>query len=127
LLAARAFELALTEVRTQNAPFVIQLLLASRDNGPATWQRVREHWDDLVTRIPSNIVPRMLGGVTSLCRDPHLADEVTRFVRDHPLPVGGRTVDQTLERLGINVSFAASLRETAVPVLSAGRRRLEKT
>jgi puromycin-sensitive aminopeptidase len=126
LLAARAFELALSEVRTQNAPFVIQMLLASRDNGPATWERVREHWDELVTRIPSNIVPRMLGGVTSLCRDPHLALEVTTFVRDHPLPVGGRTVDQTLERLGINVSFAASLRETAVPVLSAGRRRLEK-
>ena len=36
-LAARTFELARTEVRTQDAPFVIQLLLANRDNGPADW------------------------------------------------------------------------------------------
>ena len=47
-LAARTFELARTEVRIQNAPFVIQLLLANRDNGPATWARVVEHWDELV-------------------------------------------------------------------------------
>jgi puromycin-sensitive aminopeptidase len=125
-LAARAFELARTEVRTQNAPFLIHQLLASRDNGPATWPRVREHWDELGARIPANILPRMLGGVTSLCRDPALADEVRAFVRAHPLPIGQRTVDQTLERLGINVSFAAGLRATAEPVLRGGIERLEK-
>ncbi len=125
-LAARAFELAMTEVRSQDSPFVIQLLLNNRDNGPSTWARVVEHWDGLVARIPSNILPRMLGGVTSLCRDPQLARDITAFVHAHPLAVGQRTVDQTLERLEINVSFAASLRETAVPVLSAGLQRLEK-
>ena len=125
-LAARAFELAMTEVRSQDSPFVIQLLLNNRDNGPSTWARVVEHWDELVARIPSNILPRMLGGVTSLCRDPQLARDIKAFVHTHPLAIGQRTVDQTLERLEINVSFAASLRETAVPVLSAGLQRLEK-
>jgi puromycin-sensitive aminopeptidase len=125
-LAARGFELAQTEVRSQNAPFVIQLLLSSRENGPASWERVTDHWDELGARIPSNIFPRMLGGVTSLCRDPQLAQEVTTFIRAHPPAVGQRTVEQTLERLQINVSFAASLRETAIPVLSAGLTRLEK-
>jgi puromycin-sensitive aminopeptidase len=124
-LAARTFELARTEVRTQNAPFVIQLLLANRDVGPSTWLRVTEHWDDLVARIPANILPRMLGGVTSLCRDPGLAQDIRTFVQAHPLPIGQRTVDQTLERLTINVSFATALRDTAVPVLSAGLSRLE--
>ena len=125
-LAARAFELALHEVRSQNAPFVIQLLLASRANGPATWQRVQDHWDELVARIPANILPRMLGGVTSLCRDPELARAVASFVHANPLPVGQRTVDQALERLEINVAFATSLRETAGPVLRAGLQRQEK-
>ena len=87
--------------------------------------RVRDHWDELVERIPANILPRMLGGVTSLCRDPRLADEVTVFVRAHPLSIGQRTVDQTLERLGINVSFATTIRDTAQPVLRAGLDRLE--
>ncbi len=124
-LAARTFELARTEVRTQNAPFVVQLLLANRDAGPATWTRVTEHWDELVGRIPANILPRMLGGVTSLCRDPELAGEVRSFVQAHPLAIGQRTVDQTLERLAINVSLASAWRDTAVPVLSAGILRLE--
>jgi aminopeptidase N len=123
-LSARAFELARTEVRTQNAPFLIQLLLSNRDGGAATWARVRDDWAELVDRIPANILPRMLGGVTSLCRDPRLADEVTTFVRRHPLPIGQRTVDQTLERLGINVSFAAALRANAQTVLRAGLQRL---
>jgi aminopeptidase N len=125
-LAARTFELALTEVRSQDAPFLIQLLLANRDNGPAAWARVVEHWDELVSRIPTNILPRMLGGVTALCRDPQLAGAIGAFVRAHPLPIGQRTVDQTLERLDINVSFAASFRATAADVLVAATRRLEK-
>jgi len=124
-LAARTFALARTEVRTQNAPFVIQLLIANRDAGPPTWGRVKEHWDELVTRIPANILPRMLGGVTSLCRDPRLADDIRAFVQAHPLAIGQRTVDQTLERLAINVSFSNALRDTAEPVLSAGLLRLE--
>jgi puromycin-sensitive aminopeptidase len=125
-LAARAFELARTEVRSQNAPFVFQMLLASRDNGPSTWERIQDHWDEIVARSPANILPRMVGGVTSLCRDRELATEVAAFVRAHPLPVGQRTVDQALERLEINVAFATSLRETAQPVLSDALQRLEK-
>jgi puromycin-sensitive aminopeptidase len=124
-LAERTFEFARTEVRSQNAPFVIHQLLSSRDTGPATWVRVRDHWDELVTRIPANILPRMLGGVTSLCRDVPLADEVRAFVHEHPLAIGQRTVEQTLERLGINVSFATALRDGAVPVLSDALRRVE--
>ncbi len=124
-LAARTFGFAATEVRSQNAPFVIQLLLSNRDNGPSIWPLVEEHWDELVARIPANILPRMLGGVTSLCRDTELADRITTFVGAHPLSIGQRTVDQNLERLGINVSFAGSLRDTAVAVLNAGLQRLE--
>ncbi len=126
-LAERTFELALTEVRTQNAPFVVQLLLANREAGPSTWARVVEHWDELVARIPANIMPRMLSGVTSLCRDPELAREIRTFVHEHPLSIGQRTVDQTLERLTINLSFALALHGTAVPVLRAGLLRLETT
>jgi puromycin-sensitive aminopeptidase len=124
-LAARAFELALTEVRTQNAPFLIHLLLSNRDNGATTWGRVADHWDDLLARFPANILPRMLDGVKSLCRDPALAEEVATFVRAHPLPVGQRTVDQTLERLEINVSFVMSVRDTASAVVGTGLERLE--
>ncbi len=106
-LAARVFELARTEVRTQNAPFVVQQLLAHRDHGPPTWIRVRNAWDELMERFPAHTVPRMLDGVRLLCRDPALADDVRGFIRTHPVPSGQRTVDQIVERLGVNEAFVA--------------------
>jgi puromycin-sensitive aminopeptidase len=115
-LASRTFDLAVHEVRTQNAPFLLQSLLANRSTGPASWQRVTEEWDQLVARVPSNILPRMLDGVRGLCSPPELADRVTEFVGTHPLPAGGRTVEQILERLAVNVAFgrreAATLAKT---------------
>jgi puromycin-sensitive aminopeptidase len=106
-LAARTFELALTEVRTQNAPFLVQLLLANRATGAATWTRVADRWKDLVERFPANMLPRMLEGVRALCTPVSLAEEVTRFVEAHPLPSGEKTVQQILERLAVNVAFGA--------------------
>ncbi len=105
-LAARTFDLALTEVRTQNAPFVLQSLVTNRQVGPLAWKRITEEWDTLVVKFPSNILPRMLDGVRALCSPSELAAEVTAFVEAHPLPAGGKTVEQILERLGVNVAFA---------------------
>jgi puromycin-sensitive aminopeptidase len=124
-LAARAFALARTEVRTQNAPFMVQQLLAHRDHGPATWARVRDGWDSLIARFPTNIFPRMLDGVRLLCRDPALADDVRGFLTTHPVPSGQRTVDQILERLGVNQAFV-SRTARAAPVLAAGLDRLAR-
>ena len=63
VLAARTFELAVTEVRTQNAPFLLQALLANRATGAGSWNRVTQRWDTLVDRFPANTLPRMLDGV----------------------------------------------------------------
>ena len=123
-LAERTFELAATEVRSQNAPFVISMLLTHREHGAATWLRVAEHWERLVARTPVNILPRMLSGVRLLCRDAALAAEVRQFLAAHPLPSGQRTVDQAVERLGVNVRFAERLRATAGTALRAGLERL---
>ena len=105
-LADRTFDLAMSEVRTQNAPFVIQSLVANRKTGPAIWHRVTGEWDTMVAKFPSNIMPRMLDGVRVLCNPPSLAAEVTEFVEHHPLPAGGKSVEQILERLAVNVAFA---------------------
>jgi puromycin-sensitive aminopeptidase len=105
-LAARTFELAMTEVRSQDAPYLIRLLLAKRETGPATWERIVAAWDEFPQKFPSNTLPRMLDGVRGLCAPPELAAEVTRFVTEHPLAAGGRTVEQILERLAMSVAFA---------------------
>ena len=105
-LATRTFELAMTEVRTQDAPFLIRLLLANRHTGPVTWGHIVEAWDEFPEKFPASTLPRMLDGARALCSPPELAAEVTRFVTDHPLASGGRTVEQILERLAMSVAFA---------------------
>ncbi|MGA2837139.1 MAG: M1 family metallopeptidase [Acidimicrobiales bacterium] len=105
-LAARTFDLAMTEVRSQDAPFLIRLMLWNRQTGPATWQRVAASWDTFPAKFPSSTLPRMLDGVRGLCTPPELAAEVTAFVEAHPLQAGGRTVEQILERLAMSVAFA---------------------
>jgi len=104
-LASRTFDLAMSEVRSQDAPFLIRLLLWNRDIGPATWQRVVAAWDEFPGKFPSSTVTRMLDGARGLCTPPELADEVTAFIAAHPLPAGGRTIEQILERLAVSVAF----------------------
>ena len=120
-LAARTFDLAMTEVRSQDAPFLIRLLLANRETGPATWERIVAAWDEFPKKFPSNTLPRMLDGVRALCSPPELAAEVTGFITSHPLAAGGRTVEQILERLAMSVAFGqregAGLADTLTEVL----------
>jgi len=104
-LAARTFDLAMNEVRSQDAPFLIRLMLANREIGAATWARVMAAWDTFPAKFPSNTLPRMLDGVRTLCEPPELAAEVTAFIESHPLAAAGRTVEQILERLTMSVAF----------------------
>jgi puromycin-sensitive aminopeptidase len=104
-LANRTFDLATQEVRTQNAPYLLGSMLANRITGPLTWRRLTAEWDAVIAKFPSNSLPRMLDGVRGLCTPRALANEVTAFINDHPLVAGGRTVEQILERLGVNVAF----------------------
>ncbi len=104
-LAARTFDLAMNEVRSQDAPFLIRLLLANRQIGANTWARVVTAWDTFPVKFPSNTLPRMLDGARTLCAPPELAAEVTAFIEAHPLATAGRTVEQIVERLAMHVAF----------------------
>jgi puromycin-sensitive aminopeptidase len=122
--AAQLFDLALTEIRTQNAPFVLQQLLASRHHGPATWQRLSEQWDAVMARTPANMAPRLLEGVRWLCRDRSLAGAVAAFLAEHPVRSGQRSVEQTVERLAVNVGFTERIAPVAAASLRASASRL---
>ncbi len=123
-LVERTFDLAMSEVRSQDAPFLIRILLWNRHAGPATWARVEAAWDEFPGKFPASTLPRMLDGVRGLCSPPELADEVTAFVAAHPLATGARTVDQILERLAMSVAFGRregpGLADTVASSLGAG-------
>ena len=104
-----ALELAATEVRTQNAPYMLRRALTHPGLDRRAWEFVSSRWDELVGRFPSNSLPRMLEGVRSIT-DRATAGSVERFLEEHPVPSGGRQVGQHVERMWVSVDSAERLR-----------------
>jgi puromycin-sensitive aminopeptidase len=110
-LAQRTFDLAMTEVRSQNGWIVIAALLANPVAGQHIWGRVAESWEPMLERFPKNAHTRIVEAIPTLCADVGFAQTVVRFLADHPLTSGPRRVAQSVERLGINVAFVARERD----------------
>ncbi|HEX3794408.1 MAG TPA: M1 family aminopeptidase [Acidimicrobiales bacterium] len=106
-LALRTFDLAMTEVRSQNGWLVIANLLANPVAGQAVWGRVTESWDKIFDRFPKNAHARVVESIPALCGDATFAEGIVKFLDDHPMASGPRRVAQSIERLNVNVAFAA--------------------
>jgi puromycin-sensitive aminopeptidase len=106
-LCLRTFDLAMTEVRSQNGFAVIGNLLANPVGCQAVWNRITEQWDAILERFPKNAPVRIVESVPALCADADFAQGAIAFLNDHPLSSGPRRVAQSVERLGVNVAFAA--------------------
>lgn len=104
-LMQRTCELAFTdEVKTQDAPFLLNRCIANKYHGPAAWALVRERWNEAVARFPSNTIIRMVSSVNTL-NAPELLADVRSFFAEHPLPQSAKTLEQVLERHGVNVAL----------------------
>jgi puromycin-sensitive aminopeptidase len=113
---SRMLDLSLSEVRTQNAPFLLGRALTNRSIGPQAWEFVRKNWSTFLERFPSNTMVRMVDGVRVLS-EPEVAQDVLSFFAEHPLPQGERTLAQHLERLRVNVAFREREREALATAL----------
>ena len=100
----KTLELFVSEVRSQNAPYLLGAAMGHRKHGELAWQFIRDRWEELNTAFPQNSIPRMVGGIRSLST-PKLAAEVTQFFEEHPIPQGQQTLDQHLEKLQVNVKL----------------------
>ena len=99
-------------IRSQNAPFVLAQALMHREHGFATWVKIAENWDSINEQFPSNTIVRMLTGIRWLTDDGH-AKQVAAFFDDKPLPQGQKQLDQHLERLRVNASFASAVQNSS--------------
>jgi puromycin-sensitive aminopeptidase len=108
-LFGRAIELALTEVRTQNAPYLLRRAISHPTLGALAWDRVSGAWERVTERFPSNSLPRMLEGIRSIT-DRELAGRVEAFLAHHPTPSGERLVAQHVERMWVTVTAALRVR-----------------
>ncbi|MFN3218941.1 MAG: M1 family metallopeptidase [Acidimicrobiales bacterium] len=99
-------------VRSQDAAYLLGAAIANRDNGAMAWDWVADHWELINDRYPTNSIPRMIGGITSV-GDADLAARIRVFFADHPVPQAGKTLDQSLERMALTVDLAGRLRSGA--------------
>ena len=106
---ARTLALATTEVRSQDAAFLLRRALSHPDLGGQAWEHVTTHWDAILDRLPSSSLPRLLEGIRGIV-DPAHAEDVTEFVGGHPLPSGDRVVAQHVERMWVTVAASARAR-----------------
>ena len=111
-LVLRTCALAMSDqVRTQNAPFVLNRCIANRDHGEQAWAFVRQHWTEANERFPESTIIYMVDSVKLLTTDAVSAD-VQSFFAEHAIPQSGKTLSQVLERQRVN---------TALRVREAGR------
>ena len=103
-LLQRTLDATLTEIRTQNAPFVVSAALANRWAGQVAWTWLKDHWDEVMARFPNNTTARMLEGLATLTA-PNLSEDVQDFMAHHPVSHAQMLVNQTLERLAVNTAF----------------------
>jgi len=104
-LARRVLDLAITEVRSQNGPFVIFFVLMSSEHNALAWDFIEEHWDDIHARFTEPLIPRMLEAVAWVT-DADLAARIRSFLTAHPLRSGQQTIEQAMERMDVHVAFA---------------------
>ena len=121
-LVAETCELCLNEIRSQDAPYILRRLLTNRVAGPQVWQFISGHWDTLLERYPANSITRMIE-ISRLCQldtdgAPGLSRTVTEFCAAHPFGGQQRSVDQSLERLAINVRFVLEHRSLLGAILA---------
>jgi puromycin-sensitive aminopeptidase len=104
-LVLRTCELAFSsEVRTQNAPFLLGRAIANRRHGATAWRYVREHWDLANEKFPTNSIVRMVDSVKLLNRQEDNAD-VQAFFSEHDIPQSRNTLAQILERQRVNTAL----------------------
>ncbi|MDA8080975.1 MAG: M1 family metallopeptidase [Actinomycetota bacterium] len=110
-LIKKVLSMTLSEIRSQNGPFVIANLLTGRESGPLAWHFIAQNWDTLLERFPDNTIPRMLSGITGLVSDDsyYLEREIRSFFETHTIPTGEKSLGQTLERYAVNLAFRRTL------------------
>jgi len=93
-------------IRTQDAPYVVGGGMDNRAHGRRAWDHIAANWDEINEKYPANSIGRLLEGIRSLSK-PADAEVVKEFLANHPVPQSGKQLDQSLERLDINVAFRA--------------------
>jgi len=107
-LVTRTLELAKSsEVRSQDAPTLIGLLLAQPAAQDQAWAFVKSHWKELGERLGVfQGIPGIVASLGGFCSAERAAD-VRTFFAEHPVPPAARSLQQSIERIESCVALDA--------------------
>lgn len=108
-LIKRTLELALTdEVKTQDAPHLVQKSLHTIAGRNIAWQFIKDNWKVMNERYPSKLFIRIVKGANSLV-EPKAVEDMTAFLSTHPVHSGDRAIAKVIERGKINAALNQSM------------------
>jgi len=103
--AERMFSMVLDgTIRSQDAFWVVALLLGNRDTGAYVWDLVTENWEATVGAMPVLNGRRMLDLVHHRS-EPHVAAAIMVWFETHEIPSGEKHVAQKMEQLQVRVAL----------------------
>lgn len=113
--AERMFAMVLDgTIRSQDAFWVVALLLGNRETGAFIWELVMENWDATVASMPVLNVRRMLD-LIQYRSEPDVAASIMEWFETHEIPSGEKHVAQKMEQLQVRVALRAREASLAPP------------
>jgi puromycin-sensitive aminopeptidase len=111
-LLSRTLEKTLNgEIRTQNGPILMRTVMQNTAGRELAWQFVNQNWALLLKTFDSNMLSRMLEGMTALVTEELLNETRQFFIRNEPKQ-GKKLIDQHLEKQAVAVAFRQRETET---------------
>jgi aminopeptidase N len=103
--AERLFQMILDgDVRSQDAFWVLAVMLGHRDNGPIVWDLMKEHWDAMLSVLPPTTSRRILDLLPHRS-EPDVAADIEAWLSDHHIPGADMYAPQQVELMKVRVGL----------------------
>lgn len=94
------------EVRSQDTIRVVVTVASNRFGRDLAWDFVTDNWNEFIRRYGDGGFALMrLVEMTSLFTTEEKREEIEQFFIDHPTPAANRTINQSLERVNLNIAW----------------------
>ena len=103
--AERLFQMILDgDVRSQDAFWVIAVMLGHRDNGPHVWELVKANWDAMLGILPPTTSRRILD-LIPYRSEPDVAADIEGWLAEHHIPGADMYAPQQIELMKVRVGL----------------------
>jgi aminopeptidase N len=104
-LVERVLKLSVSpDMRNQDAPHLISLVLSNPEVQSTAWPWVKTHWAEVEKKITMSSGAEIIVATHNFC-DAESRDDVQRFFTEHKVPSAERALRQSLERINACISY----------------------